>query len=355
MSLGKRIQYYRKKFNFTQEELAEKLLVSRQAVSRWESDNNEPDIKTLIALSDIFEISVDQLIREEKENEEIKGEEKLNLEEDIIIQNQEAILKTHRKNYKLLVFITSIILLLLMVFVVCPLMIALSDESHQPDYVEQRSDNLDKQIKESSLVSYFYIAAEHLNYKQQKFNLTGNIYLNIESEYRERKELIVIYEDQSSETILLRNDDYQFIFNQEITAKNIDKIEVIVGEEKEIFENIQFPIEDYMYKTSIGTNVLIGSGNQSFSIDIACSRERTYDSFENVANIADDGLEEAWLPQCQIDVYKDDEHILSEEFTHDFQNKSISILEKYDENAKYKVVYSYITPLGQKRSCEKII
>ena len=47
MTLGKRIQYYRKRKQLTQEELAEKLMVSRQAISRWESDNNEPDVISL--------------------------------------------------------------------------------------------------------------------------------------------------------------------------------------------------------------------------------------------------------------------------------------------------------------------
>ena len=64
MTLGKRIQYYRKRKQLTQEELAEKLMVSRQAISRWESDNNEPDVKTLLILANIFEITVDELVRE---------------------------------------------------------------------------------------------------------------------------------------------------------------------------------------------------------------------------------------------------------------------------------------------------
>ena len=68
MTLGKRIQYYRKRKQLTQEELAEKLMVSRQAISRWESDNNEPDVKTLLILANIFEITVDELVRENEVN-----------------------------------------------------------------------------------------------------------------------------------------------------------------------------------------------------------------------------------------------------------------------------------------------
>jgi len=62
-SLGKRIQAARKRLGLTQEQLAEKLGVSGQAVSKWESDISCPDITALPMLSDIFGISVDELLR----------------------------------------------------------------------------------------------------------------------------------------------------------------------------------------------------------------------------------------------------------------------------------------------------
>ena len=87
MTLGKRIQYYRKRKQLTQEELAEKLMVSRQAISRWESDNNEPDVKTLLILANIFEITVDELVRENEVN--IDNQNIIeNGSEDIIIHQQ---------------------------------------------------------------------------------------------------------------------------------------------------------------------------------------------------------------------------------------------------------------------------
>lgn len=63
MSFGENVVYYRKKLKITQEELAEKLYVSRQTVSRWENDSFYPDMDTLIKLCDIFNCSMDTLIR----------------------------------------------------------------------------------------------------------------------------------------------------------------------------------------------------------------------------------------------------------------------------------------------------
>ena len=62
MNLGQNIATLRKEFGFTQEELAEKCDVSRQAVTKWESGASEPTIEKLLRLSEIFGVSVDELI-----------------------------------------------------------------------------------------------------------------------------------------------------------------------------------------------------------------------------------------------------------------------------------------------------
>lgn len=61
-TLGKRISANRKRLGLTQDQLAEKLGVTAQAVSKWENDQSCPDISTLPLLADIFGISVDDLL-----------------------------------------------------------------------------------------------------------------------------------------------------------------------------------------------------------------------------------------------------------------------------------------------------
>ena len=63
MTLGERIAYYRGKLGLSQGELAEKLSVSRQAVSKWETDAGLPDLERLIALSKLFDITLDELVK----------------------------------------------------------------------------------------------------------------------------------------------------------------------------------------------------------------------------------------------------------------------------------------------------
>lgn len=63
MSLGENLQYLRKKENITQEQLAEQLDVSRQSVSKWESDTTYPEMNTLLQLCRMFHCSMDDLIQ----------------------------------------------------------------------------------------------------------------------------------------------------------------------------------------------------------------------------------------------------------------------------------------------------
>ena len=65
-TIGQTIAEKRKQMHLTQEELAFKLNVSPQAVSKWENDLSIPDVTLLIALSDLFNISLDELIREKQ-------------------------------------------------------------------------------------------------------------------------------------------------------------------------------------------------------------------------------------------------------------------------------------------------
>ncbi|MDE6789790.1 MAG: helix-turn-helix domain-containing protein [Ruminococcus sp.] len=86
MELGKQIKKYRTDKQFSQEQLAERIFVSRQTISNWENDKNYPDIKSLLLLSEVFEISLDDLVKGDLEemkkqinNEDIKEFKKLDI------------------------------------------------------------------------------------------------------------------------------------------------------------------------------------------------------------------------------------------------------------------------------------
>ena len=75
MTIGQNIKKLRKNADMTQEELAEMLSISSQAISRWETDSAMPDISLLPSLCNIFNVSADELLGIDivKQNEEING------------------------------------------------------------------------------------------------------------------------------------------------------------------------------------------------------------------------------------------------------------------------------------------
>ena len=67
MILADKIITLRKQLGWSQEELAEKMNVSRQSVSKWESTNSIPDLNRVIMLAEIFDVSTDCLLKDDVE------------------------------------------------------------------------------------------------------------------------------------------------------------------------------------------------------------------------------------------------------------------------------------------------
>ncbi len=65
MQFGDRLKQQRKIKKLTQDDVAEKLNVSRQTISSWENEKSYPDIKSLISLSDMYDISLDTMLKED--------------------------------------------------------------------------------------------------------------------------------------------------------------------------------------------------------------------------------------------------------------------------------------------------
>lgn len=63
MKIGDKLKNARLNKKLTQEEVAEKLFVSRQSISNWENNKTYPDIGNVIALSDLYQISLDELLK----------------------------------------------------------------------------------------------------------------------------------------------------------------------------------------------------------------------------------------------------------------------------------------------------
>ena len=77
MEIGKQIRKYRTELKLSQDDLADKVYVTRQTISNWENDRNYPDIRSLVLLSNVFGISLDILVKGDLEQmkDEINAED----------------------------------------------------------------------------------------------------------------------------------------------------------------------------------------------------------------------------------------------------------------------------------------
>lgn len=95
MKFCEKLIQLRKQKGYSQERLAEKLDVSRQAISRWENGETTPDMSVLIKLCEVYSISADYLIRDDYEKED---------DIPVIKRKNEEIIEVRQKNSNLLLF-----------------------------------------------------------------------------------------------------------------------------------------------------------------------------------------------------------------------------------------------------------
>lgn len=96
MNIGEKIFELRKSKNLSQEEVAEKLNVTRQTVSKWETNQSTPDFDKIVPLCELFEISTDELLKGEKKQEaneinENNTQEKIPSKEEVKRKRAEVI------------------------------------------------------------------------------------------------------------------------------------------------------------------------------------------------------------------------------------------------------------------------
>lgn len=65
MNFGEQIKQQRKALDMSQEEVAKRLFVTRQTISNWENGKNYPDLSMLVKISDVYQVSIDSLLKED--------------------------------------------------------------------------------------------------------------------------------------------------------------------------------------------------------------------------------------------------------------------------------------------------
>lgn len=106
MNFNNRLYRLRKQKGFSQEELANRLNVSRQTISKWEVGDSTPDMEKLIAISDLFNVSLDNLITGKEDKPQITTETKSDF---VSVLNEKVLTNENKKKAKSALKIIGII------------------------------------------------------------------------------------------------------------------------------------------------------------------------------------------------------------------------------------------------------
>ena len=108
MKFNEKIYMLRKKFGWSQDELAERLAVSRQSVSKWETGDSIPEPAKLVSLSKIFSVSVDYLL-DDSQQEYIPPQAKESIDvADKVMSKSEALFKNYGWILGLIIFLIGL-------------------------------------------------------------------------------------------------------------------------------------------------------------------------------------------------------------------------------------------------------
>lgn len=344
MSVGKRIQSLRKKHNLTQQQLADQLSVSRQAVSKWEQDFNEPDIRTLIALSHIFEVSVDELVGKE---------DKKRAEEPVVFQDlSEQVIKTNKKNHTLLIFLTSFVVVFILIFFICPLMSYV--EFNRTEEIKRQTNISESLEKSKWMVISFYAELKECNLQEQTIRMSGQLDLQDEFIDEKDKTLIFTYDDQSQVELKIFESpnthlyENLFMFDQIIPAKNIDSMRVKIGKEERDFGKVSYPISDYLYGMNLSARINQKIENQfhvTLITDLTANNGNMEESLEDCIFINSDYIEnfQDYVHDLNVKVYKDKELLYDKNI--ETLNDPIIFEGRHQNHAT--LVLTYQTPLNQ--------
>ena len=195
--IGKYIKFLRERNNLTQEELAKKVPVTREAVSKWETGRRIPDIETLIILSKIFNLSIESLLSGEESNNAV-----VNLYKDNI--------KLHKK--------VGILLLVTILIIITFLIYFFFNNYNSFKFYNLTGGN-DNFILENSVM---FVSKEKLFISIPKVSSINSDEINYKKVYYldNKNEKHLIFEGNSDVLNYSENNGY----NESINFKNLDNI-----------------------------------------------------------------------------------------------------------------------------------
>lgn len=244
MTLGERIQKYRKMKGLSQEELGKLLHISRQTISKWESNQSSPDIQSCKAMADVFGISLEELLDESKK---IKTDQ-----------------STNHRNMIIIFGIVIFVVIIMESYVAVKM-------SERMDALEEANSSLQQQINDfygdqpisldtNSICSYFsgYIS----DIKKDSYNINVDLILR---NYQDNTIAQVIFKtDKDTYTLSLNKEEDHFNGTINLPIQTLQSAQLISqtnGETNSEVLDIDVNFENYLDEDASG-GIMLESYNE---------------------------------------------------------------------------------------------
>lgn len=248
MSLGKQIQHYRKRKGLSQEQLASKLNVSRQALSKWESDINVPSIDKIVDVAKELDVSVNDLLGLESDSNSDYDKLESILNQVVLTQNNEI---ERNKRSLNLVFIIGIILFVVIILSLGIVFVKVRDlKNSNLKLVYQFSDINDQitafqdSISEQMIQNNYLISSHDFKVEDVDFDnktMKAKIDIVVKNYENNSKGQIVLdyehYDDQTYE-LTYNNGHYQLLEN--LPIDNILTATITIGDDNKQTQEINY-------------------------------------------------------------------------------------------------------------------
>lgn len=227
-TIGKRIQTLRKQHGMSQQDLSDKLNISRQTISKWESDQTLPDLTTLIKMSEIFNVSIAFIVGVEEDNKSISQMYKLM---QTVLNNQQKQNKTRNIIQTITIFLCILSL---------GLNISMKHEMSTKQKMIEETDVMTTPfstayaftkdlytiiIDNPYLMSESRIDVIYYDLNDMMVNIKGDFYLSEYNQDTKANLEVTSYLSDHTQTIKLdHKEDNHFTFNKKLELDNYKKI-----------------------------------------------------------------------------------------------------------------------------------
>lgn len=221
MSIGKKILALRKRLNLSQEEMAKALHVSRQTISKWESDLSLPDMKTILLIGEIYQVNISELLGIDETQ---KDDSITHLYEQVNLVNKN-LEKEHKRRT-----VFDIVLISICVLCLCFTMFTLFAVYMKKNgtIVNNYHENI---YQENEISWYKEMDIKEKSYDLDQLTIGVEIYCNVDYQYNDCT-MECIFEDGQGKVYKYEmkctkdNNRYEYIGN--IPLKNYDKISMVM-------------------------------------------------------------------------------------------------------------------------------